>query len=672
MASGGVLTVDGSALKSGYSLTFDGSAETDGSFVITGGAGNDTIFGGALADTFDLTGGGNDTAQGGGGDDTFAMGAALTAADAIDGGAGSGDTIYLDGDYSGGLTLGATTMTNVEELLLGFYITSGYSYNLTTNNAAVASGQTLVVNAAYVDASQTLTFDGSAETDGSFYIYAGAGDDVLTGGDFNDTFQLYRGGADTVYGGGGVDKIYMGSRFTAANLIDGGAGNDSVYLSGDYHSGLTFGASTMVNVETLTLGVGFDYQMTTNDATVASGATLAVDASALGLGDKLTFNGLAESDGSFAITGGATGDEVLLSGAALLNGSTFDGGGGTDTLIVVSDSDVTTTFTAATISSVSEIDLIGSGSFDLTLVDANVAAGDTLRIEANTTFVFDGSAETDGSFRITDGNGDDALTGGALVDTFLIVHGGIDTVHGGGGDDQITMGATLTAADAIDGGAGLGDSVYLSGDYSGGLTFGTTTMTNVEGLFLSVSHSYDLTTDDATVAAAQELYVDASGLGMGDSLTFDGSAETDGHFHIIGGIGDDTLTGGDQADILVGYDGADTYKYTASSQSTSTTYDTVYFNADADKFDLNTTVAGYDGSHDATVSSASFDTDIGNAMNDYLSPHDAIVIHATAGDLIGHDFLIVDVNNNSNYDAGTDYVFDISYYTGTIDTGDFI
>ena len=33
-------------------------------------------------------------------------------------------------------------------------------------------------------------------------------------------------------------------------------------------------------------------------------------------------------------------------------------------------------------------------------------------------------------------------------------------------------------------------------------------------------------------------------LDAGYSLTFDGSAETDGDFHIIGGAGNDTLTGG--------------------------------------------------------------------------------------------------------------------------------
>ena len=47
-------------------------------------------------------------------------------------------------------------------------------------------------------------------------------------------------------------------------------------------------------------------------------------------------------------------------------------------------------------------------------------------------------------------------------------------------------------------------------------------------------------------------------------------------------------------------------------------------------------------------------------------------MHASGGDLIGHDFLIVDTNSNNVYNCGTDYVIDITGYTGTLDSGDFI
>ncbi|CAK0771316.1 hypothetical protein WCLP8_4690018 [uncultured Gammaproteobacteria bacterium] len=51
-------------------------------------------------------------------------------------------------------------------------------------------------------ADHILTFDGSAEKDGSFALIGGAGSDSLTGGAGNDSFDLTKGGDDTVVGAG--------------------------------------------------------------------------------------------------------------------------------------------------------------------------------------------------------------------------------------------------------------------------------------------------------------------------------------------------------------------------------------------------------------------------------------------------------------------------------------
>ena len=70
VVAGQTLTVDGHALQSSTTLTFNGSKETNGNFVIEGGAGNDTLIGGAGADH--ITGGlGADIITGGGGADIF-------------------------------------------------------------------------------------------------------------------------------------------------------------------------------------------------------------------------------------------------------------------------------------------------------------------------------------------------------------------------------------------------------------------------------------------------------------------------------------------------------------------------------------------------------------------------------------------------------------------------
>ena len=230
---GDTLLVDASALGAADTLTFDGSGEADGGvFNLVGGAGNDVLTGGAADDFFNLSNGGDDATNGGDGNDDFSMGAAFTAADTIDGGAGAYDSIELDGDYTGGnaVVLGSATLINTEFMAFD----SGHSYDITTDNATVAAAAILGVNGKSLGAADTLTFDGSAETDGTFSFTGGAGNNDLTGGALADTFDLTLGGIDTVHGGGGDDIIDMGATFTAADTIDGGTGFSTLRLDGHY------------------------------------------------------------------------------------------------------------------------------------------------------------------------------------------------------------------------------------------------------------------------------------------------------------------------------------------------------------------------------------------------------------------------------------------------------
>jgi Ca2+-binding RTX toxin-like protein len=91
------MTVTGAGLAADESLAFDGAAELDGMFRLFGGAGADSLTGGALGDI--IYGGlGADLLAGGGGDDRFIY---LTAADSVAGAAdvlagfASGDKIDL-------------------------------------------------------------------------------------------------------------------------------------------------------------------------------------------------------------------------------------------------------------------------------------------------------------------------------------------------------------------------------------------------------------------------------------------------------------------------------------------------------------------------------------------------------------------------------------------------
>jgi Ca2+-binding RTX toxin-like protein len=278
--------------------------------------------------------GGNDIAVGLGGGDAFYFGAALTAADQVNGGGGK-DILAIQGNYSAGLTLGAANLVGVESLAVlshsdnrfGGGSANPYSYNLTTVEANVAAGQQLIVNAANLEAGENLTFNGSAETDGTFFIYGGKGIDTLTGGAGADVFFFAEDG-----------------RFGPGDHVDGGAGQDILVLRGNYSITLT--GTEIVHIETVSLmsgsdarfyapGTPFSYDITTSDATVAAGETLTFNGATLGATETFHFNGSAETDGAFRLFGGAA-DDVLVGGSGndLLYGGlgadTLTGGAGAD------------------------------------------------------------------------------------------------------------------------------------------------------------------------------------------------------------------------------------------------------------------------------------------------------------------------------------------------------
>lgn len=171
------------SLTAGETLTIDGHRELDGRIIANTGGEDDTFIGSAGND-YIQTSTGNDTFLGGDGGDLFGFngGMWLTAADRIDGGAGT-DQVAIGGDYSAGLTFASLTMRNVEDLSL-----SHGDFKLTMNNGNVAAGATMQVDGFLSD---HLIFDGSAETNGSYLIWASkTGRADLTGGQIGDTFAV--------------------------------------------------------------------------------------------------------------------------------------------------------------------------------------------------------------------------------------------------------------------------------------------------------------------------------------------------------------------------------------------------------------------------------------------------------------------------------------------------
>ncbi len=314
------------------------TATSNGPHDFRGNSGNNVITGGAGNDLLRLYDGGDDTALAGDGNDSIFIIASLTAADVINGGAG-GDTLVLQGNYAGGLTLSAN-VTQIENISLlagsntafGQPGTERYDYVLTTSDANFAAGVQARINGAALLADEDFTFDGSAETNASFVVYGGKGKDTLLGGFGNDIF------------------IYAEERFAPGDTVSGGPGGyDGIFFRGNYTIDFNapgyFGLMTSIENMTLTSatderyarggGTEFDYNITLADNQLLAGVELTVSGALLQANETMILDGSLETDGTFRLFGGRSGDTLkgggkndLIHGG--LGADTLAGGGGSD------------------------------------------------------------------------------------------------------------------------------------------------------------------------------------------------------------------------------------------------------------------------------------------------------------------------------------------------------
>jgi hypothetical protein len=201
----------------------------------------------------------------------------------------------------------------------------------------------------------------------------------------------------------------------------------------------------------------------------------------------------------------------------------------------------------------------------------------------------------DGDDTIVGGAGHDTIYGDSGHDTFLIDEAGKETIYGGRGQDEFLVTSGFSAADRLDGEGGY-DTLVLGQNMGSGFTFAAETITGIETIELLAGHSFRLTMNNGNVAAGQTLKVDGHLLGVGDFLKFDGSAELDGHFELIGGAGADVLRGGAQKDELKGGGGLDAlfgglgndrFIYADASESSATRSDTILDWNYGDRIDLS-------------------------------------------------------------------------------------
>ncbi|MDB5380865.1 MAG: hypothetical protein JWO26_497 [Rhodospirillales bacterium] len=157
-----------------------------------------------------------------------------------------------------------------------------------------------------------------------------------------------------------------------------------------------------------------------------------------------------------------------------------------------------------------------------------------------------------------DSSNSDSRAGSAVSDFLAINGGGNDTILGGGGDDYFLANAGFTAVDRLDGGAGTGDRLRISGTST--LLLTPTSLTGVERIEIASGNTrIDLaanTASSATPAAGSIFTIDGQALTT-HWLRVEGGAEASAAMALLGGNGADTLAGGGGADSLIGGAGHD-------------------------------------------------------------------------------------------------------------------
>ncbi|MEQ1816766.1 MAG: calcium-binding protein [Nitrosomonas sp.] len=588
VAAGATLTLSNAA-NAGI-LTFNGAAETNGALNITGGTSNDTITGGSGNDT--ITGGigndsitaglGNDTLTGGTGNDTFTFAAVsgLTSGDTVEGGAGS-DTVALTGNTAFTAATDFDNVSNIEVITLANTTTA---VSITTKDSLVAAGATLTLSTATTGG---LTFNGAAETDGDFNLTSSAAaNDTITGGNNDDSITCGTG-TDVITGGGGDDTLTFAAStgLTTADTVDGGTGIDTVSLTGTTAVTAT-NFDNVSNIEVISFThTTTNVAITTQDILVASGATLTLQATTLTTG-ILTFNGSAETNGTFNITGGGaadvitggagndiidggagnnaitagqgndtitggTGNETFTFAAAtgLTSSDVVDGSSGTDTVALTGNTAFTTSNDFDNIRNIETITLANTNTaVTITTKDILVASSSTLTLTnaaSSGVLTFIGSAETDGTFTINGGTGNDSITGGAGNDT-LAGATGDDTLIGGAGNDSITSGAGNdsitgnTGADTITLGSSANDNTRQTVIYSSasdgtaaGANSGADTITQFD------ANTNDATDDLFQIAGTLKILLDDDSDGILDYATSDGADL--GNQAIVGGADQEAI-----------------------------------------------------------------------------------------------------------------------------------
>ena len=557
---GGDDTIDASA--SAISLLLFGGAGLD---TITGGSGNDIVFGDTGRVTYLRPSGasGFDVVVGGAPVAAYQVAPVSADADFL-----TPDVVYTDGSGVG--TRDVIADGNGNDLVFGGPGNDGITVG-NGNDVVFGDDGRVVLDPAVPVFIQTQ----DSGTAGDDTIFAGDGNDVVLGGPGDDGITVGNGN-DVVFGDDGTLVVGVTATTTDPSI----AGNDTI--AGGNGNDVVFGGP---GVDGITLGNGND-TVFGDDGLVTFGVSAAtidpgvgdVDTIALGDGSDLVFGGAA-GDGITAGNGNDTifGDDgsVLFGVSAttldptVVGNDTIAGGNGNDVVfggpgvdgitlgngndtVFGDDGLVTFGVSAATIDpGVGDVDTIGVGDGSDLVFGGAAGDGITAGNGNDTIFGDDGSVlfgvsattldpTVVGNDTIAGGNGNDVVFGGPGVDGITLGNGN-DTVFGD--DGLVTFGVSAATIDPGVGdvdtiGVGSGNDVVFGGPAGDAIssTGGHNVVFGDDGYVdWGVSELTAIVPTNPTDGAA-------------DTITLTGA----GSNYVIGGAGGDTINTGPSDDLIFG------------------------------------------------------------------------------------------------------------------------
>lgn len=432
------------------------------------------------------------------------------------------------------------------------------SYSATVNLAdaqpfyVLDQGSPVILEGVYANVIGTQFGDSILGSASANNLQGLGGNDSISGMGGNDTI-LGGSGSDSLYGGDGNDSILGGD---GDDVLIGGAGND-ILFGGDGNDSLEGGDGS----DTLAGGAGDDELLgDVNDVVTYANSTAAVyvnlsdeNVGAWDLGPHAALDGEEGTDsiiGIHHVIGSIHDDHFRGSDEAdTLNGGAgndmFAGGGGDDSIIGGIGDDILT-------GGLGNDTLDGGDGIDAAdYSDATTAL--TIELVSGGATVNAGALGTDtliGIENLIGGSGDDSLTGDANANVLQGSFGN-DTLDGGGGSDTADYSdASSWLSITLE---NVGNTIVEAGD------LGQDTLINIENLIGGDGND--------TLTGNQEANILKGG--EGDNQLFGG----DGNDTLIGGStcdiieggeGNDRLFGGGGADTLTGGGGADTFFYSST------------------------------------------------------------------------------------------------------------